>query len=93
MGDGPDIARRYRGTLIRINPREPDVPTGHLALPMGALAAVRAIDGLLTIGKGQRIGLFAGSGVGKSTLMGQIARNCEAEIVVCESAASTGVTG
>ncbi|MEO1230936.1 MAG: type III secretion system ATPase SctN [Myxococcota bacterium] len=44
---------------------------------------VRAIDGLLTIGKGQRIGLFAGSGVGKSTLMGQIARNTEAEIVVC----------
>lgn len=43
---------------------------------------VRAIDGLLTIGKGQRIGLFAGSGVGKSTLMGQIARNTEAEIVV-----------
>jgi type III secretion protein N (ATPase) len=43
---------------------------------------VRAIDGLLTIGQGQRIGLFAGSGVGKSTLMGQIARHSEAEVVV-----------
>lgn len=43
---------------------------------------VRAIDGLLTIGRGQRVGLFAGSGVGKSTLMGQIARNTSAEIVV-----------
>src|SRR3989338_2568486 len=43
---------------------------------------VRAIDGLLTIGRGQRMGLFSGSGVGKSTLMGQIARNTEAEIVV-----------
>ena len=43
---------------------------------------VRAIDGLLTIGLGQRIGLFAGSGVGKSTLMGQIARFCEADVVV-----------
>lgn len=43
---------------------------------------VRAIDGLLTIGLGQRIGLFAGSGVGKSMLMGQIARNTEAEVVV-----------
>jgi len=43
---------------------------------------VRAIDGLLTIGKGQRVGLFAGSGVGKSTLMGQIARNTEAEVVI-----------
>jgi type III secretion protein N (ATPase) len=43
---------------------------------------VRAIDGLLTVGRGQRIGLFAGSGVGKSTLMGQIAKNTEADVVV-----------
>lgn len=43
---------------------------------------IRALDGLLTVGRGQRVGLFAGSGVGKSTLMGQIARNTEAEIVV-----------
>lgn len=43
---------------------------------------VRAIDGLLTVGLGQRVGLFAGSGVGKSTLMGQIVRNTEAEVVV-----------
>jgi type III secretion protein N (ATPase) len=43
---------------------------------------VRALDGLLTVGQGQRIGLFAGSGVGKSTLMGQIARFSEAEVVV-----------
>jgi type III secretion protein N (ATPase) len=43
---------------------------------------VRAIDSLLTVGRGQRIGLFAGSGVGKSTLMGQIAKNTSADIVV-----------
>ena len=43
---------------------------------------VKAIDGLLTIGKGQRIGIFAGSGVGKSTLMGMIARNTSADINV-----------
>lgn len=43
---------------------------------------IRAWDGLLTVGRGQRVGLFAGSGVGKSTLMGQIARQCSAEIVV-----------
>ncbi|TLS36632.1 flagellar protein export ATPase FliI [Pseudalkalibacillus caeni] len=43
---------------------------------------VRAIDGLLTVGQGQRIGIFAGSGVGKSTLMGMIARNTEADINV-----------
>jgi len=47
-------------------------------LPLG----VRAIDGLLTIGKGQRIGIFAGSGVGKSTLLGMIARNTKADINV-----------
>jgi flagellum-specific ATP synthase len=41
---------------------------------------VKAIDGLLTIGKGQRVGIFAGSGVGKSTLMGMIARNTKADI-------------
>ncbi len=49
-------------------------------LPMG----IRAIDGILTVGEGQRVGMFAGSGVGKSTLMGQIARNTAAEVnVIC----------
>jgi flagellar protein export ATPase FliI len=43
---------------------------------------VRAIDGLITVGKGQRIGIFAGSGVGKSSLMGMIARNAEADVNV-----------
>ncbi len=43
---------------------------------------VKPIDGLLTVGKGQRIGIFAGSGVGKSTLMGMIARNVTADINV-----------
>jgi flagellar biosynthesis/type III secretory pathway ATPase len=43
---------------------------------------VRAIDGLLTCGKGQRMGIFAGSGVGKSTLMGSIARNSKTEVSV-----------
>lgn len=43
---------------------------------------VKAIDGMLTCGKGQRIGIFAGSGVGKSTLMGMIARNSSADINV-----------
>ncbi|MDR0958197.1 MAG: flagellar protein export ATPase FliI [Clostridiales bacterium] len=50
----------------------------HEPLPLG----VKAIDGLLTVGKGQRIGIFAGSGVGKSTLMGMIARNARAEVNV-----------
>jgi flagellum-specific ATP synthase len=43
---------------------------------------VRAIDGLLTIGRGQRVGIFAGSGVGKSTLLGMIARQAKADVNV-----------
>ncbi|HKM17068.1 MAG TPA: FliI/YscN family ATPase, partial [Limnochordia bacterium] len=43
---------------------------------------VRAIDGLLTCGKGQRVGIFSGSGVGKSTLLGMMARNTSAEVNV-----------
>lgn len=56
--------------LLRARIREP-LSTG-----------VRAIDGLLTVGKGQRVGIFAGSGVGKSTLLGMIARNTSADINV-----------
>ncbi|MEA4889080.1 MAG: flagellar protein export ATPase FliI [Clostridiaceae bacterium] len=47
-------------------------------LPLG----VRAIDGLLTCGQGQRLGIFAGSGVGKSTLLGMMARNSDVDINV-----------
>ena len=47
-------------------------------LPLG----VKAVDGLITVGKGQRIGIFAGSGVGKSTLLGMFARNTQADINV-----------
>ncbi|MCL2805351.1 MAG: FliI/YscN family ATPase [Treponema sp.] len=43
---------------------------------------VRAIDGLLPVGKGQRMGIFAGSGIGKSTLLGMIARNTNADVNV-----------
>lgn len=43
---------------------------------------IRAIDGLLTVGKGQRIGIFAGSGVGKSTLLGALARNTTSDVSV-----------
>jgi len=46
------------------------------------VTGVRAIDGLLTCGKGQRMGIFAGSGVGKSTLMGVIARSSQSDVSV-----------
>lgn len=47
-------------------------------LPLG----VKSVDGMITVGKGQRIGIFAGSGVGKSTLMGMFARNTKADVNV-----------
>lgn len=63
-------------TNLPPNPLERNRITTPLSL------GVKAIDGLLTIGKGQRVGIFAGSGVGKSTLMGMIARNTNADINV-----------
>ncbi len=51
-----------------------------VAAPIGT--GVRAIDSLLTLGRGQRVGLFGGSGVGKSTLLGMMARGTEADVVV-----------
>lgn len=49
-------------------------------MPLGT--GIRAIDGLLTVGRGQRVGIFGGSGVGKSTLIGIMTRNTEADITV-----------
>lgn len=46
------------------------------------VTGIRSIDGFRSIGKGQRMGIFSGSGVGKSVLMGMIARNCEADVNV-----------
>jgi len=43
---------------------------------------IRAIDGALTVGRGQRVGIFGGSGVGKSTLIGMMTRNSDAEVIV-----------
>ena len=75
-GLGPIMGRRFGvgnappPALTRARITEP-LPTG-----------VRAIDGVLTCGKGQRLGIFAGSGVGKSTLLGMIARGVSADINV-----------
>ena len=67
------------GTPYSVEAQPPDPMDRKIiaeVLPLG----VRAIDGLMTVGKGQRIGIFAGSGVGKSTLMGMFARNTKADI-------------
>ncbi|MEZ4272564.1 MAG: FliI/YscN family ATPase [Myxococcota bacterium] len=62
--------------------RECPDPMKRMRVTESIAMGLRAIDGLLTVGLGQRVGLFAGSGVGKSSLMGQIARGCDAEVVV-----------
>ena len=59
-------------------PRPLERPRIHVPLGTG----VRALDGLLTIGQGQRIGIMAGSGVGKSVLLGMIARHATADVTV-----------
>lgn len=62
--------------------KEPPPPLSRQLIRQKLSVGVRAIDGLLTFGNGQRMGIMAGSGVGKSTLLGMIARNTEADINV-----------
>lgn len=63
---------------------EQDPPNALTRPPIDEKLAVgvKAIDGMLTVGRGQRVGIFAGSGVGKSTLLGMIARNTTADLNV-----------
>jgi flagellum-specific ATP synthase len=78
-GKGPIVAEDMY-PLVRSAPNPMKRKRIDTVLPTG----VRVIDGFLTYGEGQRVGLFAGSGVGKSTLLGMIARNAKCDIaVVC----------
>jgi flagellum-specific ATP synthase len=77
--DGRGPITKGRQTSIH---REPPDPLQRERIRTPLTLGVRAIDGLLTIGKGQRIGIMAGTGVGKSTLLGMVARNVEADISV-----------
>jgi len=61
---------------------EPPNPLARETIERPIETGVRAIDGVLTIGRGQRMGIFAGSGVGKSTLLGMIARHTQADVNV-----------
>ncbi len=78
MDGGPAIVPQEFYTVESAPPNPISRPRIGEILPLG----VRAIDGLLTCGRGQRIGIFAGSGVGKSTLLGMIARNARSDINV-----------
>ncbi len=76
-GKGPLTARRHV-SIFRDPPDALSRPRIRQPLCLG----VRAIDSMLTLGKGQRIGIMAGTGVGKSTLLGMIARNVRADVSV-----------
>ena len=71
--EGGEQYRLYRA------PQNP-LDRAHIVQPL--ITGIRAIDGLLPCGKGQRIGIFGGSGVGKSTLLGSMARNSSADVSV-----------
>ena len=75
------------GPPLRLSPRMPlhSIPTPPLERPpieSTLVTGVRAIDGLLTCGQGQRLGILAGSGLGKSTLLGQLARSSTSDVNV-----------
>ena len=69
------------GKLYDVN-RAPPNPFSRRKIRNLMSTGIKAIDGILTCGEGQRIGIFSGSGVGKSTLLGMIARYCEADVIV-----------
>ncbi|MDR3167743.1 MAG: FliI/YscN family ATPase [Treponema sp.] len=78
-GDGKgDIESSVRYPALA----DPPSPLSRKRITRRIDTGVRAIDGLLTAGRGQRMGIFAGSGVGKSTLLGMIARNTNADVNV-----------
>jgi type III secretion protein N (ATPase) len=69
------------GAVVPVD-RDPPAALARRPVDRPIATGVRVLDGLLTLGEGQRVGLFAGSGVGKSTLLGAIARGVDADVVV-----------
>jgi flagellum-specific ATP synthase len=82
LGEPMDNKGKLTGeTQLKLQPAQIN-PLTRKAVDQPLDVGVKAINGLLTIGKGQRVGLMAGSGVGKSVLLGMITRNTQAEVVV-----------
>jgi type III secretion protein N (ATPase) len=81
LGQPFDGGPAVQGELVAVD-RDPPAALERRPVVAPLATGVRVLDGLLTLGEGQRVGLFAGSGVGKSTLLGAIARGAEADVVV-----------
>ncbi len=82
LGMNLDHSELPSGLTEYLTERPPPNPMDRPPIEKPIQVGVKAIDSLLTVGRGQRIGIFAGSGVGKSTLLGMIARNSGADINV-----------
>ncbi|MBK7500185.1 MAG: flagellar protein export ATPase FliI [Ignavibacteriales bacterium] len=82
LGNPIDGKGELKVTSFRSLHREPPNPLERKRINSVLQTGVRAIDGLLTVGRGQRVGIFAGSGVGKSVTLGMIARNTDADVNV-----------
>ncbi|WP_042471918.1 flagellar protein export ATPase FliI [Bacillus ndiopicus] len=82
MGNPYDGYTLPKGLVSVQTERQPPNPMTRPPISERMEVGVKAIDGMLTIGTGQRVGIFAGSGVGKSTLLGMIARNTKADLNV-----------
>lgn len=82
LGNPIDGKGELNVTSFRSIYREAPNPLNRKRIDRPLQTGVRSIDGLLTIGKGQRMGIFAGSGVGKSVTLGMIARNTNADVNV-----------
>jgi flagellum-specific ATP synthase len=82
LGNPIDGKGAINYSSFRESYREPPNPLERKRISSPIQTGIRSIDGLLTIGKGQRAGIFSGSGVGKSVLLGMIARNTSADVNV-----------
>ena len=82
LGNPIDGKGEIKVSSFRSLHREPPNPLERKRINSVLQTGVRAIDGLLTVGRGQRVGIFAGSGVGKSVTLGMIARNTDADVNV-----------
>ncbi len=80
--DGQGGLRNRSGAVKRSVFQSPPNPMHRRAINKQIITGIRSIDSMIPLGEGQRIGIFAGSGVGKSTLLGMIARNTSADINV-----------
>lgn len=82
LGQPMDRGGSLRATDTLLLEREVPHPMDRSRIrePLGT--GIRAIDGMLTVGRGQRVGIFGGSGVGKSTLIGMMTRNSDADVIV-----------